>query len=60
MWGGSKGGGWVLGGNVLVPHIDGDRIVEYFGKRPGFRDIERQENVTKMGVPVDVEPEGNL
>ena len=44
----------------MVPHIDGDRIEGCWAKRPGFRDIERLENITKMGVPVDVDPGGDL
>ena len=47
-------------GKLLVPHKDGGRIVGCFGKRHGFPDIGRLEHIARVGVPVGVEPGGNL
>ena len=49
-----------LGGKRLAPRMDGDRRVEAFGKRHGFPDIERLEHMARVGVPMDVEPAGDL
>ena len=40
--------------------MDGDRIVDFFCKRHGFPDIERLEHIARVGVPMDVEPAGDL
>ena len=42
-----------LGGKLLVPYMDGDRIRDGFGKTHGFPDIARLEHIARVGVPVD-------
>ena len=49
-----------LEGEVLAPHLDGDRIHDFFGMRHGFPDIARLEHIAKVGVAVDVGPGGDL
>lgn len=49
-----------LGGKLLTLHIDGDRIVDLFGKRHGWPDIERLDHIARVEVSVDVDPGGGL
>ena len=62
----SEGGSEILG---VVPHMDGDRIHDFFGMRHGFPNIARLEHIIarvgvgaycKSGFPVDVGPGGDL
>ena len=49
-----------LGGKLLAPRTDEDRMRDFFGKRHGFPDVARLEQIARVGVPVDVGPGGGL
>lgn len=43
-----------LGDILLAPHIDGDRITFFFGKRRGVSEAERLVQMVRVRVRVDV------
>lgn len=50
----------LLGGKLLASHINGNRMVDCFGKKHEFWDIARSGHIAKVGISVDVQPGGDL
>ena len=51
---------WALGGELLAPHIDVERVKNFFGERHKVDQFALLEQIARVGVPVDVGPGGNL
>ena len=51
---------WGLGGKLLAPYIDAERVTRFVGERHNIDQFELLEQMTRVGVPVDVGPGGNL
>ena len=49
-----------LGGELLVPHIDVGCVKMVFGEQRKVDQFALLEQITRVGVPVDVGPEGDL
>ena len=51
---------WASGGELLAPHIDVERVKNYFGEQHKVDQFAQLEQIARVGVPVDVGPGGNF
>ena len=49
-----------IGGPLLAPHMDGDRIRAYFGQRRRVEGVDVLERIAREGVPADIRTGGDL
>ena len=51
---------WGLGGKLLAPHIEVERVTRFVGEQHHIDQFSLLEQIARVGVPVDVGPGGNL
>ena len=49
-----------MGWKLLAPHIEVGRVTRGFGEQHNIDHFALLEQITRVGVPVDVGPGGNL